>query len=540
MLSEKGSLVQTPALKLLLSVYEQSLTGILYLKNLDILKVLYFNEGKLVWAISNSDNDKLVNVLIEGNYSNEIELKKFLGESEKDTFGKTLVENGVITLEELIEATKLQLKQIFFSVFRWTEGSFQFTKDSPPQKFLSLELNVVEFASEYIFKVMDISVIWKEIGSLQIILLQNSDNSKLRMYKLSENQTGLLNLFNGKLKLEGIISNYSGVEREIVLKTIYFFIISELLVRKKNVAESPVIAINNNEIKKSDDLNSLKKEVYHDTSDDIADISNKNANVNKKGNLNMKTNESEAYTFSTGERPEANKRNIDNKTVAFNGFDEPQKEKKINLTLIALIIILLLSGIAFVLLKDNSGGEKIGNQIDNKIDKKIYEVNNDSDVDDKTINKKINKIDKIFKNIDKPKKTDVKKEEISVDMKPVKSDESKLKENKKKNGKSALQYFKKGQLAVAIDIWTREIKKNKIKYTILLEVACQKISVKKAFENIKNKDSFFLIRRKIKGRECYRVCWGRFRSKKDAADALSILPKYFFKQESPPEVIFVR
>lgn len=542
MLSEKGSLIHTPAIKLLLSVYEQNLTGILYLKQAEILKVLYFNEGKLIWAISNSEKDKLKNVLIEGTYSNELEMDKFSSDWEKDIFGKILVESGVITLEELIEVTKMQLKQIIISVLRWSEGSFQFTKDSPPQKFLSLELNVVEFVSEYIFKAMDLSVIWKEIGSLQIELKRNPDGSKFKMYKLSENQSGLLKLFNGNIKLEGIISKYSGVQREIVLKTIYFFMISELLIKKGFDLEYLKIT-------EEEKQNTHTVEIPILDNENKADIFPEEKNKTKIENLNYEKadpeveieteTESENYSFSDKiVNEEVQEDSITEDKNFFTENDELKKKRKVNFLLVLVIIILILSGIGFILLKNTNVTVQ---------DKDIIE------------NPKKNKVDSIFKNDIKPVQIDkidsatkveekkIKKDDISLKMEPVKESVKIKKVVKKKKtqkkiekGKSALQYFNDGQISVAIDLWNREIKNSKIKFTILLEVACEIISVKKALNNFKSKEKFFLINRKIGRRNCYRVCWGKFFSKKDAAAALDVLPKYFFNQESPPEVITVR
>ncbi len=531
MLSEKGTLNDTPTIKLLLSVYEQKLTGILYLKQEDVLKVLYFNEGKLVWAISNSDKDKLVNILIDGSYSNEVELNPFKEDSAKDNYGKILVENGIITLEELIEVTKMQLKQIILSVLRWSDGSFQFTKDAPPQKFLSLELNIVKFISEFIFKAMDISVIWKEIGSLQIELKQNSEQNKFKMYKLSENQLGLLKLFNGEIKIENIISKYSGVQRETVLKTIYFFLISELLI-KKAITFEPVKDVE--EEKQNDEILSEK-----DYNNEVI------VNINEE-------KDSEKYTFDKEEGSEEKEAedleetiikhttgNLSDNKDAFNGFNELNQKKnstKMKFFLILIIIVLALSAIIFILLKDINTEivvEKHTNVKVNEIFKNNLKPKTTIIPQNKVTNVSEEKVKTYTKNEIPVKMKNIPKKNVNVNKK------TNIKTNKK-NGKEALKYFKNGQYAVAMDLWKREIKSNGIKFTILLEVACEKISVNKAFNNIKTEGNFFILSRKIGKRNCYRVCWGKFISKKDAADALVVLPKYFFKQESPPEVIAIK
>ncbi|HLP47245.1 MAG TPA: DUF4388 domain-containing protein, partial [Candidatus Kapabacteria bacterium] len=234
MISEKGSLKETPVMKLLLGIFEQALTGILYIKNEEVLKVLYFNRGKLIWAISNSDEDKLENILAARNLVDPNTLLKIKREAHvSESIGKILVEKGLITLEELIESSKIQLKRIIISILKWKTGGFQFVKDAPPERLLSLDLSIVNFIIDFILDEMDIGNIWKEIGSLQIELMKNPDEEKLSKYRLSEKQNILLDSFTGRDKLETILSKYSGGHRESLLKIIYFFIMSELLIKKE-------------------------------------------------------------------------------------------------------------------------------------------------------------------------------------------------------------------------------------------------------------------------------------------------------------------
>ena len=184
MVSEKGSLKDTPAMKLLLTVFEQGLTGILYIKREDILKVLYFSRGKLIWAISNSDVDKLEHILAAKKLVPKETINKVKKQARvSDSIGKLLVEKGLITLEELIESSKIQLSRIINSVFKWKDGDFQFVKEAPPERLLSLDLDVTQFVVNYIVEEVDVRNIWKEIGTMQVEFIKNPDEQKVKKYR---------------------------------------------------------------------------------------------------------------------------------------------------------------------------------------------------------------------------------------------------------------------------------------------------------------------------------------------------------------------
>ena len=234
MVIEKGTLKDISAMKLLLTIFEQALTGILYIKRANILKVLYFNRGKMIWAISNSDVDKLENILAAKDLVPMETINKVKKEGKiSDSVGKLLVAKGLIILEELIECSKEQLRRIIISVLKWKDGSFQFTKDAPPERLLSLDLDITQFVIEYIVEEVDVSDIWKEIGSLQVEFIKNPDEKKVARYHLSDKQTELLNSFDGEKKLEPILSRHSGGHRDSLLKIVYFFLTAQLLIKKE-------------------------------------------------------------------------------------------------------------------------------------------------------------------------------------------------------------------------------------------------------------------------------------------------------------------
>ncbi len=240
MFNEKGSLKETSIIKLLLTIFEEGLTGVLNLQNEGITKSLYFNRGKLIWASSSVPGDKLENILISLNMvapKNIERVRKGLDNAE--LLGKTLVEKGLLTLEDLIDSSKVQVKGIVLGTLRWKEGIFQFTKGTQPEGLLNLDLNVTDFVTDFILKELHIGFIEDEIRAFQVYFERNPDNRKIEKYNLTEKQSELLNSFDGKASLADVLSRYAGANRESLLKIIYFFLVSEILVEKMELAVPP-------------------------------------------------------------------------------------------------------------------------------------------------------------------------------------------------------------------------------------------------------------------------------------------------------------
>jgi hypothetical protein len=551
MLSEKGSLKETPVMKLLLTLFEQALTGILYLKKEDALKVLYFNRGKLIWAISNSDDDKLENILITRNMVERDVLTTVKREAHvSDSIGKLLVGKGLITLEELIDSSKAQLKRIIQSVLKWNDGGFQFVKDTPPERLLSLDLNITDFIIAFILDEMDISEIWKEIGSLQVEFIKTPEEKKITRYNLSLKQLELLNSFTGENKLETILSRYSGGHRESLLKIIYFFLMSELLIKKE-------FELNDSSI--FDEVSGFD---YFQT--DSRAFDNRPDTYEPAPAATVQTPPKDSYVFgSTGklEKPEEEplpRAPEPRKPVPPPAFlmeeknPDIRKIKMFNVLLIILIpivagvILLYLAGLfnedpLKKMMMENEAAPENSDII--TIEEKGAPAQKDE-----TGEQTPPTVESTDTGQPEEKTTDSPKEEQNgkpvenvvekkVETLPAKSEEKKEERPKLPAGKKPFDYFREGSLITAADVWKEELKRAGVRYAILLELDCLKESVINAFDRLERKDGFFILPRPSRGKTCFLVMWGKYTTSDDAARDLKSIPSYFWGQQNPPEVI---
>jgi len=250
----------------------------------------------------------------------------------------------------------------------------------------------------------------------------------------------------------------------------------------------------------------------------------------------------------------------------------PQEEKKrvkfIGLTLVLVVVCLVIGGIILIMLplleSDNSmedafkrsGRKDIIRIDDTKPDTSSLDTGSsvkpggqsgEETVKNTPVNTKTEEKTGEDKPAEKTGKEKEKEKETGIggDKAAQAKEEDKTGQEKKpvpltvEKPKAAEDYFKEGSLITAGDVWKNELMRSGFKYSILLELDCQKESVMHAYNLIEKKKEFFILTRKSKdkNRMCYMVMWGKFRTREEAGEAVKTVPNYFWKQQNPPEVV---
>ncbi len=536
---DQGSLKETPAGALLLKIFEEGKSGVLYLKRDEILKELYIDRGKIVWVASNSEVDTLENMLIlhkrvekqnidqiKMNSKNEIEL------------GKNLVEKGMLTLEELIEFSKVQMRKIVKSILKWGDGVYYFSKDVPANTFINLEIDLKKFVFDFVKVDLDMGFIWKGIGSFQELFLKSEDNKKIEKYDLSQAELELLDKFTGEVNVEVISLNFVGLPKEEILKTIYFYLLAGLLYKKDDyIEEDERLKVPDNLISESkkDPIN-LDNEISEIEQIDLDDI-----------------NEEESYSYEKEFKKDIDEKEktvLDNKDVIeedisitdkmlqdLNKEETKKKSKIFNIFFILVVIAIIIAGVVlFVLDKgDNIAKNTIINKpVKKSADSKGMDRNPDKKNElstSKSLIKSVNEENNV-KGVKADTGLSLKKsDKPSAIVKNLKKDNSKI------DSRTPFDYFNSGRFVKAGNLWRKDLLNSDYKYSVLLELDCQKESVKYAYRKIKNKINFFIINHTRNGKNCYLVLYGRYKTDLDALRSIDFLPKYFLNQKNPPRVL---
>ncbi|HEY4491720.1 MAG TPA: hypothetical protein VI958_06935, partial [Acidobacteriota bacterium] len=96
-----------------------------------------------------------------------------------------------------------------------------------------------------------------------------------------------------------------------------------------------------------------------------------------------------------------------------------------------------------------------------------------------------------------------------------------------------------GKLAQAAQSWKQQLSRNRTKFTVQLEIACQEKTVFEALQLLEYSQDIIIVPIDFKGRSCYRVLYGIYPSTSQGRAAREQLPSQFLDLPSPPQVVSI-
>jgi hypothetical protein len=208
-LTIRGSLSESSLPELLASISRSKETGILNFHDAGRWKAIYFKEGRTIYAMSNAQDDRLGEFLLK---TGKITVRQFLEASKliqaDKKLGAVLVEQGIITPDDLFVAIHRHAEAIVYSLFGWTRGEYEFViKDLSAEGPMVLDLDSENVILEGIRRLKDFTRIYAGVGPLEAVLRRFPGADSL-MYKLNldEDESQVLSLVNGRLNVEQILA----------------------------------------------------------------------------------------------------------------------------------------------------------------------------------------------------------------------------------------------------------------------------------------------------------------------------------------------
>lgn len=552
MFPDQGTLGETAPAKLMLALYEEKQTGILYFRQNEVLKVFYLNRGKISWAISSDAGDKIEHILLAKKMiSPELLAPYQTGNKIAESFGKILVENGVLSLEGLITATREQVRHIAASVLRWSTGNYQLVQESPPTRLVSLDLEIPGLVNSFVLSQMDVNIVWEELGSLSGELEQTQLPEKKSMYPLDIEQQEVFSRFQQPQRLESVLLDFPAERKYRILKILYFFLLTGLLSKKETERAA---SLNFNELDSlfGQDPPTAQAEIDIKMPDMINDAEIKDMPAVELPEISVRQ-EKEEEDIELPELPDLippeiaeAKEESEEAPAAVETEKTPpriqpllkpekQKPRWMSVTFLSILLAAIVIGL-FLWLTRSSGTPE-----PSPLPRAVSKTQTKREPRRQSV-----PVVPITKPLETEAKTAAATTPSEKEPEAVKNDSpARVKPAAVENppaaeasSTQALQRFASGNFTAASDIWRDELLASQVKYSILLEMDCLKASVRIAHRQVEAKENFFLLNKTSRdGRRCWLVLWGRYRTQDEAALGMKLIPQYFWKQSEPPSVI---
>lgn len=184
----QGDLKQTSLPDVIRSLYMGRKSGILHVTR-DVSKRIYFKKGSMIFANSDVNDDRLGEFLIRGEKikREDFEMATRVMKETRHRFGRTIVEMGFMSSDEMLALVVDQIQAIIYSLFAWEEGGHRFEeKDNPVDEDIVLNLSTADIMLEGIRRIEGLDRVRRALGDPKAVL-RHSDNPLLLYQKISLN-----------------------------------------------------------------------------------------------------------------------------------------------------------------------------------------------------------------------------------------------------------------------------------------------------------------------------------------------------------------
>jgi tetratricopeptide (TPR) repeat protein len=186
-------------------------TGCLSIVHKSNFGSIYFTHGKICYASIVNRRDRLGDIMVKNGVIKQEQLDRAIEaqRTHRDTrVGELLVAQGAITRDQLEGQVRLQIEQAVYTLFTWSEGTFNFEPDARAEaQDIVVSMNPESLLLEGARRVDEWGQIAKKVPSFDIIF--EIDHNKLRAsgVALEDDQRRVLELIDGRRDVAHIIED---------------------------------------------------------------------------------------------------------------------------------------------------------------------------------------------------------------------------------------------------------------------------------------------------------------------------------------------
>jgi hypothetical protein len=202
----RGEIETSSVPELLRSLLSSGETGVLTLRRGDVTKSIFIQQGRVVYAASNNQDERLGESLV---VRGKITARQFLEASKMirpgRRLGGILVEMEALDPEDLVPAVELQVHDILMELFDWTHGEYELViKEMDPEQVVSLHISTETLILEGIRRSRSFSQVIRGIGDIDAILVPTGTTEVLYKLDLTTEEQEILSHVNGRTTVEQI------------------------------------------------------------------------------------------------------------------------------------------------------------------------------------------------------------------------------------------------------------------------------------------------------------------------------------------------
>lgn len=214
----KGNLRDFSTTQLLNLVNLARKTGKLSVNSPTIGASLYFKEGRLVHASTNTEDGNLTVMLIKtGKLTKEqaVAISKKSGSTSDNVIGKYLMDAKLVSREDIVQGVKDYMLEIVYDLFTWHDGDFFFDQDSEsPSGRITMPLNLDNVILEGSRRIQELDKLQDELPDLSTIALKITDKP-LRGVKLTQDDWRVISHIHPRNSVKQIAQNNNMDEFQI-------------------------------------------------------------------------------------------------------------------------------------------------------------------------------------------------------------------------------------------------------------------------------------------------------------------------------------
>lgn len=160
-----GRLEGTGVPALIRELHRRNATGQLHIYRDGVHRTVFIESGRVAFAASSDPNDRLGEHLLRQGKITLHQLEAALAQQDSEKrLGTRMMEAGVLSSGELVEAVVDQIRSIVVDLLTWTDGIYRFDDTEPAGEVILLDLSTEELIFQGVREVQSLSLIERSVG----------------------------------------------------------------------------------------------------------------------------------------------------------------------------------------------------------------------------------------------------------------------------------------------------------------------------------------------------------------------------------------